>query len=354
MANIRKLSNGTYQATIFVGRDGNGKQIRKYLTRDSHHEAVAAARELEQEIEEGRFTNIKNIRFSKWADEWKKLNENRLSPSTWDSYNRYIEKYFKPALGNLKLSQITDLVVKKYIAERLKTLSSTTVRKHIYVLSSMLEVMKYKNPCKNIEKPQTTDYECHIVTDDEYRQIRNYFRGKSYEIIVMLAALCGMRRGEIFDLKWEDIDYKNQTIKIEHALTLSEKNGYIEKSTKSKNGVRTIVAPKEIFELLQARYKKLLKATGKQEHLKERIFPTRPDTFSGYFAECMKKIGLYIRFHDLRHYHATWLYKNGIPDLFAAQRLGDDLQTVKKVYQHIGEETKKQLNAEILDKIKTL
>lgn len=355
MASIKRLTNGNYQATVFVGRDSNGKQIRKYLTRDSHREAVAAARELEQEISEGRFTNIKNIRFSKWADEWKDLNENRLSPSTWSSYDRYIEKYFKPTFGNLKLSQINDLIIKKYIAERLKTLSSTTVRKHIYVLSSILEVMKYKNPCKNIEMPKVADYEYHIVTDEEYKKILGFFHGKSYEVIIMLAALCGMRRGEIFALKWEDIDYKNQTIRIQHAICLSKKNGYVEKSTKSKNGIRTIVAPQEIFDLLKLRYKKLLKATHKDEHLKERIFASRPDTFSEWFSQCMKKkLKLNVRFHDLRHYHATWLYKNNIPDLFAAQRLGDNVQTIKKVYQHISSKTEKELNEKILNKMQSL
>jgi integrase len=65
----------------------------------------------------------------------------------------------------------------------------------------------------------------------------------------------------------------------------------------------------------------------------------------------MIELKLDIRFHDLRHYHATWLYKNGIPDLVAAQRLGDDLQTIKRIYQHIGDDTKKKFDDEIIKKI---
>ncbi|SKA83795.1 Phage integrase family protein [Caloramator quimbayensis] len=144
-----------------------------------------------------------------------------------------------------------------------------------------------------------------------------------------------------------DVDKTNQTIKIDQSLCISTE-GYIEKNTKSKNGIRTIVAPKEVFDLFEKRRKG-------QKILSDRIFNFRPDTFSKQFAKDMKKIGLEdIRFHDLRHYHATWLYKNGIPDLFAAQRLGDDLQTIKRIYQHISDDFKDKLNKEILDKISFL
>ncbi|MBU3098345.1 MULTISPECIES: tyrosine-type recombinase/integrase [Clostridium] len=347
MASIRKMENGSFKATVSLGRDANNKQIRKTLYASTEKECKNKARVIEQEYEDGLYVDTKKMRFSKWAKEWLELRESRISPSTLQSYRIYINKHFEPYFGKYKISQITELMIKRYIAEKLKTLSSTTVRKHIYILSAILEdILKHKNPCKYIEIPEVAHYEYHIVSDDEYKTIREFFRGKSYEPIILLGALCGMRRGEIFALKWDDIDNKAQTIRIDQALCISD-NGYVEKKTKSNNGFRTIAAPEEIFELLEIKRKK-------QKVIKERIFPSRPDSFSSWFAECMTKLKLDIRFHDLRHYHATWLYKNGIPDLFAAQRLGDDLQTIKKVYQHIGDDTAKKYNDEIIKKINTL
>lgn len=357
MASFRKLDNGKFQGTIYFARDNNGKQLRKYITRIKLKDCKTAAREIEQEYEDGLFVNIKTMRFAKWADEWIKLNKSRLSPSTMQSYNIYVDKHFKPYFLNLKVSQINEIMIKRYISNKLEILSSTTVRKHIYILSSILkDVMKHKNPCKYIDIPPIAPYDYHIVTDDEYKQVREFYRGKYYEPIILLAALCGIRRGEIFALKWNDIDTVNQTIRIDQALCISEEEkGYIEKTTKSANGIRTITAPIEIFELLEVRHKKLLKATiAKNKTIQERIFTTRPDSLSGWFAECMDKLQLDIRFHDLRHYHATWLYKNGIPDLFAAERLGDDLQTIKKIYQHIGEDTARKINDEIIKKINNI
>lgn len=347
MASIKKMKNGTFKATISLGFDAAGKRIRRTLYEDTEKECKNKAREIEQEHEDGLYFDIKKIRFSKWADEWIELRENLISPSTLQSYKIYVNKHFKPHFGNLKVSQITEIMIKRYIAKKLKTLSSTTVRKHIYILGAILEdVLRNKNPCKYIEIPEVAHYDYHIVTDEEYKVIREFFRGKAYEPIILLGALCGMRRGEIFALKWDDIDEKKQTIRIDQAMCISE-DGYIEKETKSDNGIRTIVAPAEIFNLLER--KRL-----QQKVIRERIFPSRPDSFSSWFGECMIKLNLDIRFHDLRHYHATWLYKNGIPDLFAAQRLGDDLQTIKKIYQHIGEDTAKKLNDEIIKKINTI
>jgi len=68
-----------------------------------------------------------------------------------------------------------------------------------------------------------------------------------------------------------------------------------------------------------------------------RIFNMRPDSYSSYFAEFIRDNNLpVIRFHDLRHYHASWLYARGIPDQYAAQRLGHDIAILKSIYQHLG------------------
>lgn len=54
-----------------------------------------------------------------------------------------------------------------------------------------------------------------------------------------------------------------------------------------------------------------------------------------------------IRFHDLRHYHANWLYSQGIPDQYAAKRLGHDIQTLKTIYQHLGVDKKEEIDNNI-------
>lgn len=345
MASIKKLPNGSYQATIYVGRDAQGKQIRKYVTKPGWKECKAAAREIEQEIEEGRFINIQNIRVSAWMDKWLELNKERLSPSTYVSYKMYVDKHFKSQFKNIKLNQINEIHIKEYMNEKLKVLSPTTVRKHILVLGEMLgDALKHKNPVAGIKLPEKNEYDPYIPTTEEFEEIRNGFKtirsGKKDELIILLSGWCGLRRGEIFALKWDDIDYDKLQIRIDEARAISE-DGFVIKDPKSKNGFRTIAMPKELSDLIK-NYRKSLKEVD------ELIFPFRPDCFSTHFSEIIKKLNLPpVRFHDLRHYHATWLYENGIPDKYAAERMGHDVFVLKNIYQHIHADKKVNLDETI-------
>nr|PZN08410.1 MAG: site-specific integrase [Caldicoprobacter oshimai] len=341
MASIRKLKNGKYQATIFIGRDANGKQLRKYVTRDTYKECKAAAREIEQEIEEGRFIDVKNIRLSVWMDKWLALNKERLAPSTYLSYKMYVDVHFKPTLGKLKLNQINEIHIQEYMNNKLKELSPTTVRKHMFVLRKILDdALKHKNPARNIKIPAQSEYMPHVPTSEEFEMIHQAVKGTRDEIIVLLAGWCGLRRGEIFALKWNDINWKEGTIRIDESRSISE-DGFLDKQPKSKNGLREIVVPEYLMNLLE-QYRR------KQKQITERIFPIRPDYYSSYFAELIKKKGLpNIRFHDLRHYHATWLYEQGVPDQYAAQRLGHDIHVLKSIYQHLQVDKKKEIDESI-------
>lgn len=342
MASFKKRPNGAYQATIYVGRDADGKQLFRYVTRPTLRECKVAAREIEQEIEEGRFVNVPNTRLATWMDKWLDLNEGSLSPSTFTSYLMYVDKHFKPYFKGLKLKQINETHIKQYINDKLKVLSPTTVRKHFFVLRRILQdVLKHKNPARDIKPPVKEDFVPHILTDAEFQQIYDVFKKHKYEPIILLAAWCGLRRGEIFALKWDDINWEDATIRVDESRSITKDGTYIDKKPKSRKGIRSVVAPEYLMGLLAGLRKK-------QKQIDPRIFPIRPDQCSSYFAKKIKEHNLPpIRFHDLRHYHASWLYKQGIPDQYAAQRLGHDIQVLKGIYQHIDAHRQTELDNKV-------
>lgn len=341
MASIKKLPNGTYQATIYVGRDAQGKQIRKYVTRSGWKECRKAAREMEQEIAESKYVDVDKIRFSTLMDKWLDLNQNTIAPSTYLSYKMYVDVHFKPYFKNIRIDKLTEIHIKSYMNEKLKVLSHTTVRKHMLILNRMLEdILKHKNPAKDIKVPQPDEYTPYVLTDDEFKLIHESVKDTRDEPIVLLAAWCGLRRGEIFALEWEDIDFKKGTININKSRSITEE-GFKDKTPKSKNGLRTIVMPEELAEVLKQYRNKKGKISG-------HLFEVRPDTYTNYFKSFIEKNNLPpIRFHDLRHYHASWLYNQGIPDLYAAQRLGHDIHVLKGIYQHLNVDRKTSIDEAI-------
>jgi len=410
LAHIRKRSNGTYQALVYVGlsaetSETTGKPIKLYesITCDEWKECKNLARDLEKDISDGLYSNMRNLLFSDYADRWLKLNENMVASTTYiKNYKMPINKHLKPFFGRFKLKDINEFHVKEYINNKLSTLSPSTVRKHFFTLSKMLyDVLKGKSPCKDIAPPEEATYIPVVPTDDEFNLLYAAIKGTFDEPIVLLAGWCGLREGEIFGLKTDDIDEINNTIRIDESRaiyeikyepgeTIGPKLGYEDKDPKSKKGFRTLAVKDYLMELLKkVKNEQISKARKNKKVIdmsKEPIylFNMRPDSYSSRFSNIInyhnemvdlkKKFGqagldnylkshtkksirrnislqckkiIDTRFHDLRHYHVTVMYENDIPDQYAADRLGDDIKTMKAVYQHLRLEKRIELDVKI-------
>lgn len=213
---------------------------------------------------------------------------------------------------------------------------------------------------KDIAPPAKGDYKPHVITDDEFEQIHNVVRGTKDEPIVLLSGWCGLRRGEIFALKWDDINWEKELIRIDESRCITDKGGYIDKNPKSSNGFRNVVVPTALIDLLRELRKSQanveIKVNTKiKVNLKgnpvARIWNNRPDNYSTYWCKMVvTKEMPKVRFHDLRHYHASWLYNHDIPDQYAAKHLGHDILILKSIYQHLGLRKEQEID----DKIRQL
>lgn len=341
MASIRKLPNGTFQATVYVGRDVNGKMIRKYITGDREKEVRAAARELETEIEEKKYTCLSSTRATIAFDKWIELNEHRLSPTTLRPYKIYI-KLFKEYFGRMKLEQITSIHIQEFLNIlrkggiighlKIKKQSETTILKEFCVLKEILnEYLKNKNPCNDVKPPTKNKKIPTLLTKKQFQKLREYIRESEEEIPILLAALCGLRLGEVFGLRWEDIDFEKGIIKVRQNLVRIGPCSHIIKEPKSKSGIRDVIASDEVLKVL-AEYRKKKGVIGGLI-----INEDKPENFSRRYERILKKLGLpKSRFHDLRHYRATRMLEAGIPDILASQQLGHSSVTVtKEIYQHV-------------------
>lgn len=363
MATIKKNKSGTWTAAIYGGRDEKGKKLMEFITMDGQRECKIAARKREDELECNKTGKYENMKMSNYMDEWLSINKRLLAPTTLKGYKIHINAHFKPFFGTKKVNQITDMMIKKYMSEKLKDLSPTTVRKHFFTLSKMFrDALKTKSPCIGIKPPQNDIFEVHIPTEAEFAAICQVFKKISNEdeAIILLAGQCGLRRGEIFALKWDDLNEENGTIRIDEAVALEEEGYNFElKEPKSRNGIRTIVIPDYLVELLKDlktnrhKFKRYKIHGGIVPEIQPLIFRQDPHSFTNKYFRIIdneeNKLPR-VRFHDLRHYHASLMYKNKIDDQYAADRLGHDIGVLKKIYQHLGLEEEKVLD----DKIKNM
>lgn len=373
MAYIKKIANNKWQATISCGFYLDGKRHREYITADSERECKRAAAKLELEIGDKSFSNVEKMKFITYSRKWLKLVEPGVEESTFISYQMYVEKHFIESFGKFQLDKINKLMVQEYVLNKLKTLSASTVRKHFFVLRKMLDdALGLASPFLGLKPPSPSIYKVRIPTEEEFLMFHAVVNKSLVdEIILLLAGWCGLRQGEIFALKPNDILFQTNEIVIDESRGITKSLGYKDKSPKSQNGIRTIAADDYLMNLIKS-YLKSLKIVP------ERLFITRPDSYSKRFAKIINKHNSVIdnpdllnkadnrtknsiikninvldkklpviRFHDLRHYHATELYSKGFSDQYAAQRLGHDIMVLKKIYQHLKESTKEKEDSRI-------
>lgn len=338
MASIKKLPNGTFQATVYVGRDASGKILREYFTRRTRREAADAARIREQEIADGDVSKYATMSLKAFQALWLELYCPSLSPSTAKVYKQYERVHITPALGHLKLNKLNAFHLQQYFVEKAKTeLSPNTLRRHYFYLSRVLKTaLKHKSPLQDVDPPAEADFKPVLLEQEMYPVFRKLIAGTELELPFLLAATCGMRAGEICALRWNDILQKDGItyIRVDESLVINvDESKYSVKGPKSKRGIRSIAAPTPVVECLA-------KCTRGGDD--DRIYPMRPDSLGKKWHRWLTAQSPdlklpQIRFHDLRHYHATRLWAEGFSDKYAAARLGHDEWVLRKKYQHMEE-----------------
>lgn len=332
---IRKTKDGRWVGVVYLGKDTvTGKKKYKWIYGDSRKEVQKKVNELIYQIENNIYVNPENITVGEYLDEWLKVYAANLAPTTASLYKMYIEKHIKPYLGKIKLQKLMPIQIQNFYNEKLKEQKGKTVRKYHCLLHRALEDavrnnLILNNPCKNVTPPKSEKYTPNIYTEEEFAKLLDLVKGTFDEVAILLAGGLGLRRGEVFGLKWSDIDWENKRITIRQTKVRFDK--LIEKGPKSEAGMRTIAVPDFILNVLRE-YRK--KQGFESEYVCDKY---KPDSYSEHFTKLLDKHGLkHIRFHDLRHYNATIMLKYGIPDKIASKRLGHaSVSITREIYQHV-------------------
>ncbi|MFC7688160.1 site-specific integrase [Ureibacillus sp. GCM10028918] len=173
---------------------------------------------------------------------------------------------------------------------------------------------------------------------------------KSYTLFRLLA-YSGMRKGEALALTWNDVNFKDNEIRINKALSRGENNLYV-KTTKTKSSIRTIPMDKKTIDILQ-QWKKL----QKQDNLmlgknalqpKQLVFSNenndylQPTKTRKWMRQVQQKYNLEkITTHGLRHTHCSLLFEAGASIKEVQERLGhSDIKTTMNIYTHVTKKAK--------------
>ena len=361
MGSIFQDKAGYWRGTVNLPRIPGGSRKQKTFYGDLSQTVSQQKKELqiqitnlEYEINNNLYLNESNATMEQYLKEWLKIYAaENLEETTGELYEMYVEIHINPILGKLKIKEIKPMQIQEFYNEKMKDielengkvkkgLSKNTIGKlHSFLNRAFGDAMNNRkikyNPCQGVNKPKKKKYKPVICSEENFYTLLDKTKGTFDEIMILLSGICGLRRGEIFGLRFIDVDFKNYKISIMQTRVRFKKKWMI-KAPKSDTSIRTISVPEFVTNTIST-YLASLKVVP------ETIFEEfLPDAYSKHFSKLLITHNIpHIRFHDLRHFNAIIMLKYGVTDKVASGRLGhSQVQTTREIYQHVLPDMDKQ------------
>jgi integrase len=287
-----------------------------------------------------------------------------LEKNTYESYRWRIEKHINPSLGHIPLCALEPIHIQTFYsykaeAGRLKGEGGLSNRSIVYLHAILKEALDKavdldlipKNPCEKVKPPRDKKRKARdmvILSKQELREFLAGCKGHRDYALIFTAAYTGMRQSELLGLQWDDILWQEKAIRVKKALHRLDDGTYEHRDrTKNETSSRVIKVTDEVLAVLKEHKKRQLElqlaSGGKYKNELNLVFTTPEgtpeDRTNVYhrFANLAAKLGHEgMRFHDLRHTHATILLSEGEMVNAVSERLGHaDEATTLRIYAHV-------------------
>ena len=317
---VRKRDDGRWEGRIVIGHRENGEPLFRHVYAktqkallDKLHQNIECYRDVEL-TEDSRMT------LGQWLDRWlTEYKAGTVRPGTLEGYRRYIEYYIKPQLGDKQISLISQQDIQRMyrrlkIAGRIHEhpemnhqLSDSMVRHiHSALHAALKDAVQAhvipRNPTEGTTAPKPNYKPKRILTRAELDAFLAVVeQDEVWRDFFQTELMTGLRRGEICGLQWSDFDGNTGTLKVCRTLHSQRKGEYTVGETKTNQGMRTIILPHSVTEILRRR---------KVDAISQWIFPdpvkpedpVDPNAAYRHMKTLLQRAGLpSIRFHDLRH-----------------------------------------------------
>jgi len=302
-----------------------GRRKRKMIG-PSKRLAESVLRKTEVEIAENKYLDMKRevkIKFKDFSDRYL---EDHAKPNkrSWKTADVNYLKRLVPFFGAKYLFEIDSFMVEKYKTLRKAEVSVASVNRELALLKCMFNRaidwgVTTDNPVRKVKFFKENNCRLEYLNKEQIHQLLSHCHGMLKYIVVM-AINTGMRKGELQNLKWDDVDFHKGHIVIRY----------------TKNGEQRFLPMNQIVVRMLSEMKSMAKSAY--------IFcgeEGTPYNFRKSFATALKKSGIFgFRFHDLRHTFASHLRMAGLELSAIGEFLGHKSLEMTKRYAHLSPDFK--------------
>lgn len=376
--------------------DGKKDGLQKYRVRINYTDQQGKARQLDRvaygaqaakDLERQLMRDLRaetsgKMTLNELYDRYMASKKNEVRETTLDKAKQQLTKYVLPDLGNYKIDKLTAPVLQKWkddlsdITLKKGTKLSIKYKQNIY--AAFIALLNYGVKMEFLEKNVLATLgsfkdvseikkEMNYYTGDEFllfiraaHDAAETYENKTgsihewnYYVFFMIAFYTGMRKGEIFALKWSDI--YDGTIHVTRSIAQKLKGEDRETPPKNKSSVRNIQLPQPLTAALNEHKDRCSKIEGFSNNWRicggERC--VRDSTLDKRNRKYAADAGIKtIRIHDFRHAHASLLVNNGINIKEISRRLGHaNVEITWNTYSHLYPKEEERA-LQVLNKIK--
>ena len=222
-----------YFYMVLSYKDVNGKRKTKWLptgllTKGNKKKAEVMLADARRNFKVISEIEDENILFSDFMLSWLEMMKNNIEVTTYASYSNCVKKRVAPYFKEKKilLKDLQPKHIQTYYQHELndnKISANTVIHYHANIRKALQYAVKIdmipSNPADKVERPKKQKFVGSFYDGEEINKLFEVVKKSKIELAVMLAAFYGLRRSEIVDLKWDEIDFKNKSITIRHIVT---------------------------------------------------------------------------------------------------------------------------------------
>jgi integrase len=358
---IRERGTGNWYVVIDLRDPATGKRKRRWHSLPNckgKREAQIACATLIAEAQNGGFSlEPAKTTVAEYLERWLDHVKAGVSPRSHERYAEIVRKNIVPRLGTVKLAKLKPQQIAGAYTEALAHgrrdgkggLSPRSVHHMHRILKQALALAVRwnslpRNPADAVDPPKVERKELATYDLPTTAAMIEALRGTRMLIPAVLGVLCGLRRGEIAALRWRNVDLDaGKLAVVESAEQTAAGVRYKEpKSGKARNIslATTVLEELKAWRLAQAQeFLRLGTRPSTSTFVVTQADgrPLQPRSITHEWIRIITSKGLpRIRFHDLRHAHATHLLSSGVHPKIASERLGHSKVGITlDLYSHV-------------------